>query len=87
MHIDYFINIDLCQATVLEVKAIPGLGTTIDICLVNGTLREGQTMVLAGTDGPIITPNKALLTPQKMQDLRVKVSSIYSLLPKIRATF
>ena len=60
------------QATVLEVKAIPGLGTTIDICLVNGTLREGQTMVLAGTDGPIVTPIKALLTPQKMQDLRVK---------------
>ena len=62
------------QATVLEVKAIPGLGTTIDICLVNGTLREGQTMILAGTEGPIITPIKALLTPQKMQDLRVKVS-------------
>lgn len=60
------------QATVLEVKVIPGLGTTIDICLVNGTLKEGQTMVLAGTDGPIVTPIKALLTPQKMQDLRVK---------------
>ena len=35
-------------------------------------------MVLAGTDGPIITPIKALLTPQKMQDLRVKVSSTNS---------
>ena len=43
-------------------------------------------MVLAGTDGPIVTPIKALLTPQKMQDLRVKVSSIYSLLPRSRAT-
>merc|ERR1712062_273016 len=32
----------------------------------------GQTMILAGTDGPIVTPIKALLTPQKMQDLRVK---------------
>ena len=42
-------------------------------------------MVLAGTDGPIVTPIKALLTPQKMQDLRVKVSSIYSLLPRSRA--
>ena len=31
-------------------------------------------MILAGTDGPIVTPIKALLTPQKMQDLRVKVS-------------
>ena len=39
-------------------------------------------MVLAGTDGPIVTPIKALLTPQKMQDLRVKVNSIYSLLPR-----
>ena len=62
------------QATVLEVKAITGLGTTIDIVLVNGSLKEGQTMILAGTEGPIVTPIKALLTPAKMQDLRVKVS-------------
>ena len=41
------------QATVLEVKAIPGLGTTIDIVLVNGKLREGQTMIVAGQEGPI----------------------------------
>lgn len=60
------------QATVLEVKAISGLGTTIDIILINGYLREGQTMILAGTDGPIVTQIKALLTPSKMQDLRVK---------------
>ena len=65
------------QATVLEVKAIPGLGTTIDIVLLNGSLREGQTMIVAGTDGPIVTVIKALLTPSKMQDLRVKVKLIY----------
>jgi len=64
------------QASVLEVKAIPGLGTTIDIVLVNGHLREGQTMVVAGQEGPIVTQIKALLTPQKMQDLRVKNSYI-----------
>ena len=64
------------QATVLEVKAIPGLGTTIDIVMVNGTLKEGQTMLVAGTEGPIVTPIKALLTPSKMQDLRVKVRSV-----------
>ena len=63
----------------LEVKAIPGLGTTIDVVLVNGTLKEGQTMVVAGTDGPIVTPIKALLTPSKMQDLRVKVCDMNSL--------
>ncbi len=63
------------QASVLEMKAIPGLGTTIDVVLLNGSLREGQTLVLAGWDGPIVTQVKTLLTPDKMQDLRVKVRS------------
>ena len=40
--------------------------------LVNGRLKFGQTIVLTGTEGPIVTTVKALLTPSKMQDLRVK---------------
>ncbi|MQL89570.1 hypothetical protein Taro_022148 [Colocasia esculenta] len=36
------------QCTVLEVKVIEGLGTTIDVVLVNGVLHEGDQIVVCG---------------------------------------
>jgi translation initiation factor 5B len=36
------------QATVLEVKVVEGLGTTIDVVLVNGVLHESDKIVVCG---------------------------------------
>ncbi|XXG75015.1 hypothetical protein AAC387_Pa07g3608 [Persea americana] len=62
------------QCTVLEVKVIEGLGTTIDVVLVNGVLHEGDQIVVCGMQEPIVTTIRALLTPHPMKELRVKGS-------------
>lgn len=55
------------------MKTIHGLGTTIDVILVNGRIREGDHIVVAGQEGPIVTQIRALLMPQPLRELRVKV--------------
>ena len=65
------------QATVLEVKAIDGLGMTVDILVVNGYLREGDRVALCTLDGPVITEIRGLLTPPPSREMRIKSEYIH----------
>lgn len=65
------------QATVLEVKAIDGLGMTVDVLVVNGYLKEGDKAVFCTLDGPIVTEIRGLLTPPPSREMRIKSEYIH----------
>ncbi|XP_041055129.1 eukaryotic translation initiation factor 5B isoform X1 [Carcharodon carcharias] len=60
------------RAQVMEVKALPGMGTTIDVILINGNMKEGDTIIVPGVEGPIVTQIRGLLLPPPLKELRVK---------------
>ncbi|CAD5214043.1 unnamed protein product [Bursaphelenchus okinawaensis] len=60
------------DCTVMEVRSLPGLGMTIDVILVNGTLKINDIIILSGVDGPIGTTVRDLLMPAPLREIRVK---------------
>ncbi|PKU42180.1 hypothetical protein llap_7525 [Limosa lapponica baueri] len=73
------------RAQVMEVKALPGMGTTIDVILINGRLKEGDTIIVPGVEGPIVTQIRGLLLPPPMKELRVKDELIHELKQTLNA--
>jgi translation initiation factor 5B len=58
------------RGTVLEVKDEPGLGTTINAIIYDGTLHVDDTIVIGGRDHPIATEVRAILVPKPLDEIR-----------------
>lgn len=60
-----------CRGTVLEIKEVIGLGTTIDAIIYDGKVKRGDHLIIGG-DEPVTTKIKALLRPPVLKELRVE---------------
>jgi translation initiation factor 5B len=58
--------------TVLEVKDEKGFGATLDVVLYDGTVEAGDTIVVGGTNEPIVTEVRALLQPRPNAEIRTE---------------
>ena len=58
------------KGTVLEVKEEPGLGTTLNAIIYDGTLKKGDMLVIGGKEKPIATKVRAVLIPKPLDEIR-----------------
>jgi translation initiation factor 5B len=61
---------DVVRGIVLEVKEEVGLGPTANVILLNGTIRQGDNIVVAKRDDVIVTKAKVLLLPKPLDEMR-----------------
>ncbi|MFH1229779.1 MAG: translation initiation factor IF-2, partial [Candidatus Aenigmatarchaeota archaeon] len=59
------------RGSILEVKEMKGMGTTLDVILYDGEIRKGDWIVIGGKE-PIVTRVKALLKPRPLKEIRVE---------------
>ena len=60
------------KGTILEVKEEKGLGTTIDVIIYDGSLKQNDTIVIGSLHEPIVTKVKALLEAMPLSEMRDK---------------
>ena len=58
------------RGIVLEINEEPGLGPSANIILLDGTLRQGDRIVVAKRDSAVETRIKALLLPKPLDEMR-----------------
>ncbi|MDD1723579.1 MAG: translation initiation factor IF-2 [Methanospirillum sp.] len=58
--------------TVLEVKEEKGLGATIDVILFDGTIRIGDEIAIATTEGVQTTKVRSLLQPRPLKEILIE---------------
>lgn len=58
------------RGTVLEVKDEPGLGTTVNAIIFDGTLKVDETIVIGGREKPVVTEVRAILLPKPLDEIR-----------------
>ena len=63
---------NFAKGTVLEVKEEKGLGTTMDVILYDGSLRQNDTIVIGSLSEPIVSKVKAMFIPPAMIEMRDK---------------
>eukprot|EP01125_Pyxidicula_operculata_P009958 TRINITY_DN3279_c0_g1_i3.p1 TRINITY_DN3279_c0_g1~~TRINITY_DN3279_c0_g1_i3.p1 ORF type:complete len:668 (+),score=208.51 TRINITY_DN3279_c0_g1_i3:87-2090(+) len=60
------------ECAVLEVQEAQGLGNTIDVLLINGTLNVGDQVMLCTSGGPVTTSIRSLILAPSMMELKGK---------------
>ncbi|MFX0084150.1 MAG: translation initiation factor IF-2 [Candidatus Hodarchaeota archaeon] len=58
------------KGVVLEVKKELGMGTTLDVILFDGIIKQNSQIVIAGKNGAISTYVRAILLPKDLDEIR-----------------
>lgn len=70
------------SGTVLGIKEKRGSGTTLDVVPYDGTARTGGTIVVGGTNSPIVTEIRVLLQPRP--DIEVRIEKRFDKIEEVR---
>ncbi|MEK6943028.1 MAG: translation initiation factor IF-2 [Nanoarchaeota archaeon] len=60
------------KGTILEVKEEKGLGTTLDVIIYDGSLRQNDTIVIGSLNEPIVSKVKTISEPLPLMEMRDK---------------